>query len=267
MKALPYFKWFPADAETDEAYVSMSDQQLGFFHRCLNRAWLNDGLPADLDQLAGVMRVTRKYLDTIWRQVGKCWYEENGRLLNPRQEEERKHAIEKSAKASDAVRTRYGRRTDALPRAYVSVCVSESVSEEVKTLQEEKQLQEPDFAQKIRAPRAADLTPNDPPSERFEEVWAKWPLKVEKDAAAQAWLSVVPRSQEERVLACVRRYLASGQVERGAVQKLAGWLWKQGRDNWEAAWPLPPRPPETAIDRLRRKSEEAEEFKRAVMGR
>lgn len=97
-KTLPYFRWYPADAETDEAYASMTDAELGFFHRCLNRAWVNGSLPADLDQLAFAMRVRRSYLDKIWPKVGKCFHhvEVGTRLVNRRQEEERKNAVAKS---------------------------------------------------------------------------------------------------------------------------------------------------------------------------
>jgi hypothetical protein len=86
-------------------------------------------------------------------------------------------------------------------------------------------------------PKAADMNPNDPPSERFDEAWAMWPLKVEKDAAARAWVSVVTRSVEEAVFACIGRYLASDQVARGVVGKFAGWLFQQSRDGWAGEWP------------------------------
>jgi hypothetical protein len=91
-------------------------------------------------------------------------------------------------------------------------------------------------------PKPADMVPNDPPSERFEEAWSKWPLKVEKDAGAQAWLSVVPKSKERAVFACIGRYLASDQVVRGVVAKFAGWLFQASRDNWQSEWPTP-KPP------------------------
>jgi hypothetical protein len=86
-------------------------------------------------------------------------------------------------------------------------------------------------------PEAADLVANDPPSERFEEAWSIWPLKVEKDAAGRAWLSVVTKSQEAAVFACINRYRASDQVARAVVQKLAGWLFQGSRDGWAGDWP------------------------------
>lgn len=125
MKNLPYMRWFPADAESDEKYSSMSDEELGFFHRCLNKSWTNNGLPCEMASLAAMMRVTPRYLARVWNRVGPCWYQSEGRLYNRRQEEERTHARSKSESASNAVRTRYERRyersanepTNDLPRA------------------------------------------------------------------------------------------------------------------------------------------------------
>jgi uncharacterized protein YdaU (DUF1376 family) len=110
----------------DEKYTAMTDTEVGFFHRCLNTAWVNIGLPADLDSLARVMRVNRSYLDRIWKVVGECWYQEGDRLFNRTQEEERTHATTKSESATKSVRSRYERRTNDLPRALAQESESES---------------------------------------------------------------------------------------------------------------------------------------------
>lgn len=114
----------------------MSDQELGFFHRCLNHSWINNGLPSDLNELARAMRVKRSYITKVWPRVGRCFYESEGKLLNKRQESERAHASEKSERNTRAVRTRYERSyersTDELQHAGArpdSDSVSDSVSE------------------------------------------------------------------------------------------------------------------------------------------
>jgi hypothetical protein len=120
---LPYFRWFPADAETDEIYTRMSDTALGFYHRCLNKAWINNGLPANEKELSELMKVSIPYLRKQWIIVGKKFEPRpnDGRLINGRQEREREKVISKSVSASGAVRTRYERRsnesTNELPRA------------------------------------------------------------------------------------------------------------------------------------------------------
>jgi hypothetical protein len=99
----------------------MTDAELGFYHRCLNHSWINSGLPCDLDELARAMRVTRAYLDKIWKRVGKRFECLEGKLVNRRQELERAHATSKSERATASVRTRYERSyersTNDLPRA------------------------------------------------------------------------------------------------------------------------------------------------------
>src|SRR5947209_1226422 len=71
-KILPYFRWYPADRETEEFYSSLTDRELGFFHRCLNRAWCNGAtLPADSSERARTLKVSRSYGDKMWEIVGR----------------------------------------------------------------------------------------------------------------------------------------------------------------------------------------------------
>jgi uncharacterized protein YdaU (DUF1376 family) len=138
MSALPYFKWYPGDAETDEKYSSMTDAELGFYHRCLNRSWLNDGLPVNLDELARVMKVSRKYLDRVWTRVGMCFAVSDSspdRMVNPRQEKERQKAKatsehNKRPGNANASRPKREREPNGAIRAYESESVSESKKSE-----------------------------------------------------------------------------------------------------------------------------------------
>jgi uncharacterized protein YdaU (DUF1376 family) len=138
LKELPFFKWFPADAETDAFYASLSYEALGLYHRMLNLAWINNGLPSDLEELASVIRVERSFLDKYWPKLSKRWVERDGMLFNSKQEEERADALEKSQKASEAAKARYGRNANAVhPQCErnanapirASVSVSDSSSE------------------------------------------------------------------------------------------------------------------------------------------
>ncbi len=74
--------------------------------------------------------------------------------------------------------------------------------------------------------------------EHFDRFWERYPLKVERDAACHAYLSVVRPENEVEVFACLGRYLASDQVFRSVVSKPANWLFQQDRDGWKADWPL-----------------------------
>lgn len=119
LKDLPYYKMYPADAETDENFRSMTDAEKGFYWRCLNHCWLNGSLPADSTERARVLQNAKAYAEKMWLRVGRCFSPSSdpARLVNKRQEEERKKAVLKSGKCSDAVRSRYGRITNDLPRA------------------------------------------------------------------------------------------------------------------------------------------------------
>jgi uncharacterized protein YdaU (DUF1376 family) len=129
-KPLPYFRWYPSDAQSDLKYRSLTRAERGLFHDALDFAWMNDGLPDNEGAIGRALNMTVKELKTIWPSVRDCFPKsEDGRLRNKRQEEERNYARTKSEKATDAVRTRYGRNTNELPRAYESESVYESVSE------------------------------------------------------------------------------------------------------------------------------------------
>jgi hypothetical protein len=65
MRSLPYFRWFPADAETDHNYAALNDAELGLFHRLLNRSWINGGLPS-----YSTLRIPQSVLDRVHRRLG-----------------------------------------------------------------------------------------------------------------------------------------------------------------------------------------------------
>lgn len=89
----------------------------------------------------------------------------------------------------------------------------------------------------VRAPRKLASDMQSKTSGRWEEFLDRYPMKVEIDAAAQEFISVVTVANEEQAFACLQRYLASDQVKRGIVMKPANWLRQQNRDGWLAEWP------------------------------
>lgn len=108
----PAFQWYPKDCDSDEKVRAMDDREFGFYVRCLNHSWLNDGLPADLDRLSVVMHRTRSYVGRVWPALIGCFEEQNGRLVNPRQERERKSQSEFNQAMVEA-----GRRSGEVRRA------------------------------------------------------------------------------------------------------------------------------------------------------
>ena len=230
-RELPYFRWYPADAESDASYAAMTLAELGLYHRALNHAWLNDGLPTDDERVRRELRVDREDFALNWPAVRDC-FKGQSRLRNKRQEAERTHAKSKSKKASDAVRIRIERSSSDTsddsrkkhrvddPRALApaeSECVYESDSRSSKK----------------------NIPLNGKTSQRWEEFQDRYPYRIELDDAARQFVSVVSVDNEGAVFSCLDRYLASDQVLRGAVMKPANWLLTGHRDKWLSDWPKP----------------------------
>jgi hypothetical protein len=106
-----------------------------------------------------------------------------------------------------------------------------------------------DSETKTSQPKAYSHKPEPKPlpvtvvSDRFDELWQRWPRKTGRDSAARDWLSVVTAENEAAAMACADRYLSSGEVSEGKVRNLGsttertGWLIDCARDNWECDWP------------------------------
>ena len=244
MSTLPYFKWYAADAEGDDFYLSLTDAELATYHRLLNRSWMNDGIPADLDQLGAILRRPPSYIKKIWPKLSQRWKispRDPTKLVNPRQELELTEAIEVSNRNRRPGNTNAKRhrvlvanesRFSETPRAYESVCVSDSLSSFPQTSTETSS----------RASGAKTLEVVARPSMRFEEWWERYPLKNGKNVAAGVWIGIVTIDNENAVFACLERYLASDHVARGIVMRPNNWLHDCSRDGWASEWPLPVQP-------------------------
>lgn len=218
---LAFFKWYPADADSDEEFRSMTDMELGFYIRCLNHAWMNKGLPADPNERARTLRNSRPYADRMWKRVGGRFTEVGGRMVNPRQEEERSAAEMKSRRATDSVRTRYERSENVAIRA------SDSDSVVVLGLDSKK---------KEIVPLRGIV------SQKFREFWERWIAltgrRQKESYACQAFVSVVEAETELDCLACLERYGLSDEVRQGVVMNPDKWIYDQARDGFRGEWQL-----------------------------
>ncbi len=227
MKELPYFKWYPADAETDQNFRAMDDSDIGFYIRCLNHAWINKGIPADPKERARVLRTRLDTANKRWDRVGKCFVNSSlypERLINLRQETERSLASQKSQMAAESVKVRYERKSNVAPRALAQYSETETYTEAEKK-----------HTHTNGRVRVTDL--NGQTSQRFDEFWDRYPRQQHRDAACQQWLSVVTIEVEPALFACLQRYLGSDEVARGAVANPEKWLHEQHRDSWAGNWP------------------------------
>jgi uncharacterized protein YdaU (DUF1376 family) len=148
-KKLPYMKWYPSDFETDEDVRLMSNEEIGFYLRCLNHAWMHDGLPVDPFLLARLFRESTDDFERLWAAVGRKFYPDpqSGRLVNRRQIDDKLESEEKSNRNRQSAKTRWNanayanasethttthksRMPNACLRAYDYDSVSESDSTE-----------------------------------------------------------------------------------------------------------------------------------------
>jgi uncharacterized protein YdaU (DUF1376 family) len=229
VKELPYFRWYPSDAQSDINYTGMTLEELGLFHLALNFSWMNDGLPDDDSQIARSLHLTVREARTVWSAIKErfpVW--PDGRRRNNRQEGEREYAERKSSQATSAVRSRKdrktfvhtdvdrsynGRTTDDLPRAYGSVSDSGFVSE------------------KRKETFLADES-------KFEEFWAIWSAvrgTHHRAAAFQAWISVAA-GLEADAIECARSYLSSLDNHAKGFNP-ENFLFDAARDNFSGRWP------------------------------
>jgi uncharacterized protein YdaU (DUF1376 family) len=132
--SLPYYSMYPKDFDSDDAVRAMEDCELGLYIRCLNHSWINDGLPADPEEIRRRFRDPPGEFARKWKRVELCFpVAPDGKRRNPRQERERAQAIAKSLKASaNAKRSHYGRTAEA-----VQVQQSESAADAVQAQQSE----------------------------------------------------------------------------------------------------------------------------------
>jgi hypothetical protein len=78
--------------------------------------------------------------------------------------------------------------------------------------------------------------PAERPSQRFEEFWERYPVKEGRDLVAGLWVSLVTIYNEDKVFACLDRYLASERAQR-SPKNANNWLHDCSRDKWESDWP------------------------------
>lgn len=109
MCKMPFYKMYPADAETDANFRLMDFAERGFYWSCLNMSWINGGLPADPEDRARLLSAPRDLADRYWVRVGRCFVASPDGLtmVNPRQERERAEVQTASERASQKAHKRW----------------------------------------------------------------------------------------------------------------------------------------------------------------
>lgn len=140
----------------------MSDEELGFYHRCLNFAWINDGIPADSAARARALRRNRRQADARWTTLVASRFKPHeqraGYLVNDKQEMERLLAQQKSLKASESAKARSERITENKDVCSPRASDSASVSKGFEFIKETSLQVLDDFSRFTEACNAAELS-------------------------------------------------------------------------------------------------------------
>jgi len=222
----PWFKWYPKDFETDERVRLMTDEELGFYVRCLNHAWLNRGLPADANAeqlqckcnanaMQRIFGVSQEYLFGVWEKVGECFVLEGNRLVNKKQESLRLLKNKISRVRSQAAKRRSICSAIA-QQTPIQTCGSGSISYSSSSRSED--------------------------GSSFKEFWKRYPNKVGEQMAVQMWLSVV--DDADAVFTGLARWEKSSQWRRGIIERPETWLSKR---MWMDE-PIPAEPDQRSVD-------------------
>lgn len=213
---------YPADAEADERFRLMSLEQRGLYWTLLNHAWINDGIPFETSKLCKLVGISEPDFLRIWSIVGECFYLDNGRLRNKRQELEREAAKEVSEQRRKAgIRSGEARNEQMLNkrstergsfvavRAYDSDSVSESNSSKKEKSKNDFEL-----------------------SDWFEQVYARHPRKKNRVLAQQALFTAVTagidRSGFDRVHIAWCATEAWNEKNGSFAPELAKWIEDKG---------------------------------------
>ena len=187
---LPYFRWYPKDAETDEAFRTMTFAQRGFYITCLNHAWINDGLPQNERSLATLLHISVSKLRTYWKIVGpKFELGPNGRYVNVRQESERTKALIKSDKARASVLVRYERSTSEKTNVSArALARAGSESEYRSSLEESEKPFEPEIPKPKPKPKLPPVSGEESPAHWAERMYTRHP-KAKNRTLVEQWVA------------------------------------------------------------------------------
>lgn len=238
-KKLPYYRMYPADAETDENFRLLTDEELGFYWRCLNASWNNTGLPEDPEMRARSLRTERSEADRKWVSVVRCFDLQSGRYVNGRQEKERALALQKSTINAAAGKASAERRFNARStpveqqepveqRAYDSDASSIQgtvVSSVARSIERTEHL--------VKTPKrkAGDFV-SPAQASAFAEFWSEYPLKKAKPNAQKAYVKSVRTTKQHRDVMAGLRGQVPGMLAADPQHRPHPATWLNGR-RWE----------------------------------
>jgi uncharacterized protein YdaU (DUF1376 family) len=99
----PAFPFYAADFLVDERVTRMTLEECGLHIKLLCRSWLDGSIPADVVEIARLVREPAARVKRLWRAIEPCFEPaQDGRLVQPRLERERSKQAEYRRSKSDA---------------------------------------------------------------------------------------------------------------------------------------------------------------------
>jgi uncharacterized protein YdaU (DUF1376 family) len=90
-KSYAAFQFYPKEFLSSDKVARMSLTEVGVYITLLSYAWLSKGLPPEPVELAKLVRMPTKRFTRMWAGVlSECFVHQRGKLVNPRQERQRK---------------------------------------------------------------------------------------------------------------------------------------------------------------------------------
>jgi uncharacterized protein YdaU (DUF1376 family) len=90
MPELPYVNFYVSDWLGDSIVRRMPLEARALHIDMLCHAWNVGNVPADLEECAAMLGVTKRKLETLWPKLSPCWETDgSGGLVNKRMEKER----------------------------------------------------------------------------------------------------------------------------------------------------------------------------------
>jgi uncharacterized protein YdaU (DUF1376 family) len=196
MPPLPWFKYYPNDFFNDPNVARMTLEEIGMYHLMLRWAWNEHppgSLPASLRELSAILGQNfRKTSRLLSGTLGRCWYESEGRLWNPRlvKEAEIQHSVSEGGKRGAAITN--AAHPPAKASAYAPANQNQ-ISESDQRSKEEPKISCP--------PNGGGYT------ESFVQFWKVYPRKKGKGAAFRRWRIAIKMESAENIIEAVVRHL------------------------------------------------------------
>src|SRR3990170_1183603 len=97
----PWFPFYADDWLTSERVRVMSLAARGAYIDLLAYSWHHGSIPSAMAEVCRLLGIEETALVPLWAEIESCWKKKGSRLVNDRQERERKVADEKAKQQSD----------------------------------------------------------------------------------------------------------------------------------------------------------------------